>query len=122
MPCVGPGTRRAIVAQIRAAASAERAAMLAAPRRPGGPGRSSIDRRRPWCPLCYLLRSAALEAAARGETMGNSNEANSGGNGSDVRRANPNDAAVDPAAAAQQAQVKADSQAIRESARRVESS
>ncbi|MDQ3281562.1 MAG: hypothetical protein M3Q69_09125 [Acidobacteriota bacterium] len=51
--------------------------------------------------------------------MANSNDANNSG---DVRRHNPENAATDPNAAAQQNQVKADRAALEEQARRVDAS
>jgi hypothetical protein len=54
--------------------------------------------------------------------MTSSNNRNDGGSTGDVRRVNPDNAATDPNAAAQQDQVKADHDALQESARRVESS
>jgi hypothetical protein len=53
--------------------------------------------------------------------MANSNDANSGNTG-DVRRHNPDNAATDPNAAAQQEQVKADHDALQAQAARVEAS
>ena len=54
--------------------------------------------------------------------MTSSNNRNDGGSTGDVRRVNPDNAATDPNAAAQQNQVKADHDALQESARRVQSS
>jgi hypothetical protein len=55
--------------------------------------------------------------------MTSSNDQNNrGGSTGEVRRVNPDNAATDPSAAAQQNQVKADHDALQEQARRVESS
>jgi hypothetical protein len=54
--------------------------------------------------------------------MTSSNHSNSGGSGGDTERVNPDNAATDTDAAAVQDQIKADAQALRESARRVEAS
>jgi hypothetical protein len=51
-----------------------------------------------------------------------SNNPNDGGRTEDVNRVNPDNAATDPRAAAQQDQVKADHDALQEQARRVEAS
>lgn len=51
-----------------------------------------------------------------------SNNPNDGRNTSDVHRVNPDNAATDPRAAAQQDQVRADHDALQEQARRVEAS
>ncbi|MEA2488912.1 MAG: hypothetical protein QOH21_704 [Acidobacteriota bacterium] len=52
----------------------------------------------------------------------NNNDRNEGGRTGEVRHADPDNAAVDPRAAAQQEQVREDHDALEESARRVESS
>lgn len=54
--------------------------------------------------------------------MTSSNDTKDRGNSGDVRRVNPDNAATDPNAAAQQDQVKADRNALEEQARRVEAS
>lgn len=54
--------------------------------------------------------------------MTSSNNQNDRGNTGDVRHVNPDNAATDPNAAAQQDQVKADKNALQEQARRVEAS
>lgn len=64
---------------------------------------------------------ASVPASVR-ETPIQSGRQDASADPADVRHANPENAAVDPAAASRQDQVKADHDALQESARRVESS